>query len=59
VGVEWIWESIVVMAQVPHVKTCLAIYQQSQISPIQYPVGRLRCNHHIAIARRCQRRFVR
>jgi hypothetical protein len=29
------------MAQVPHVKTCVAIYQQSAIPPIQYPVGRL------------------
>jgi hypothetical protein len=38
---EGIWESIVVMAQVPHVKTCLAIYQHSPSPPILYPVGRL------------------
>jgi hypothetical protein len=29
------------MAQVPHVKTCVAIYQHSPNPPIQYPVGRL------------------
>jgi hypothetical protein len=29
------------MAQVPHVKTCVAIYQLSPIPPIQYLVGRL------------------
>jgi hypothetical protein len=38
---EGIWDSIVVMAQVPHVKTCVAIYQHSPNPPIQYPVGRL------------------
>src|ERR1700688_2632947 len=37
---EWIWESIVVMVQVPRVTTCAAIYQQSGNPPIQYPVGR-------------------
>src|ERR1700732_3169010 len=38
---EWIWESIVVMVQVPRVITCAAIYQQSGNPPIQYPVSRL------------------
>jgi hypothetical protein len=37
------------MVQVPRVITCLAIYQQSAIPPIQYPVSRLHKRHLLVL----------